>query len=92
MLELIDYHGGDDNEAFNDHLPEVTDTHHHHAIGEEDNDKGTDNRARDTSPTTCQRSSTENCGTDSIHFEHIAGHWVSGLQLRGNNQTDKCGA
>ena len=42
LLELVNDDGGDDNHALNDHLPEIADAHHHHAVGEEDNDECAD--------------------------------------------------
>ena len=43
LLELVDDHSGDNHHAFNHHLPEVADAHHHHAVGKEDDDEGADN-------------------------------------------------
>ena len=91
LLELIDDHRGDDNYSFDDHLPEVADAHHHHAISEEDNDESTDNGAGDASAPACQRGSAQHGCADGIHLKHIAGHRVGGLQLRGDNQPNKGG-
>ena len=79
LLELVDDNGGDDHQALNDHLPEVANAHHHHAVGKEDDHEGADNRAGHPATASCQRGSAEHGGADGVHLKHVAGHRVGGL-------------
>ncbi len=36
-----------------------------------------------------QRGSAEHGGANGVHFEHIAGHRVRGLQLRSDDKADE---
>lgn len=73
VLHLVDNH-----DAFNHHLLEFADPHHHQSIGQKTDNKCANQRAENGSAPACQRCSAEYHGDNRVHLKRRSVCWMAG--------------
>ena len=88
---LVDDYGGDNHQPFDNHLPERWHSHHDQAIRQDTNDECADDCPDDTPTPARHGRATKDGSGDGIQLKELARCRVSGLELRGDDETDQRG-
>src|SRR5208337_2811793 len=85
-LELVDGHRHDDDDPFDDHLPEVGNSDHHQPVGENADDKRADDRPAYRAAPSHEGSAAQDSGGNRIQLVGLPGGGMRRHQLGGHDQ------